>query len=410
MRFPTLRTQEHIVRMRLPFRHRLFLDLVLLSALWLGATLIGLALYERTTGSPAGPRASLDEIAASGRQLIETVDTMQLDSAGRAAISEHAGVIAERTILARRAERLYRSRTAVLGTVSVIVAAVLVGLSLVLARRWSGSISAPVEELVGWVRNIERGERLPDLATGRARAEPPELGTLRAALVEMAGVLETAKAREVERERLQAFRETARRVAHEMRGPLNAAQLALGRLAEVEGSSRHATAVTVLREETERLRRLADEFAIFGRLPEGPETEVDVAELIEGVVAAAVPADCPVRRSFQAGLVVRVRYELLRRGVENVVRNAVEATDDRGIVVRTSGSHGTVRITVADHGSGVARDDRERIFQPYTTTKAQGTGLGLTIAHQAATSHGGTLTVDDEPGGGAGFTFTLPAA
>lgn len=393
--------------MRLAFRHRLFLDLVLLSALWLGATLLGLALYERTTGSPAGPRATLDEIAASGRHVIETVDTTQLDSAGRAAISEHAGVIAERTILARRAERLYRSRTAVLGTVSVIAAAVLVGLSLVLAGRWSRSVSAPVEELVGWVRVIERGESVPGSATQR-RAEPPELGTLRTALVQMAGALEQARAREVERERLQAFRETARRVAHEMRGPLNAAQLALRRLSDVEGDQRHAAAVTVLREETERLRRLADEFAIFGRLPEGPETEIDVAELIEGVVAAAVPADCPVGRSLQPGLSVRGRYELLRRGVENVVRNAVDATDDRGIVVRASAGDGAVHVTVADHGPGVPGDQRERIFQPYVTTKAHGTGLGLTIAHQAATSHGGTLVVEDEPGAGAAFTFTIP--
>jgi len=396
--------------MRLAFRHRLFLDLVLLSALWLGATLVGVALYERTTGSPAGPRATLDEIAASGRHLLETVDTMQLDSASRAAISEHAGVIADRTILARRAERLYRSRTAVLGGVSVTAAVVLVGLSLLLARRWSRSISAPVEELVGWVRNIERGGRLRDVGTGPKRAEPPELGTLRTALVDMAGALEQAKAREVERERLQAFRETARRVAHEMRGPLNAAQLALRRLTGVEGDQRHATAVTVLREETERLRRLADEFSIFGRLPEGPETEVDVGELLEGVIAAAVPVDCPVTRSLQPGLVVRVRYEVLRRGVENVIRNAVDAADDRGIAVRTSASDGVVHITIADHGPGVASDVRARIFQPYVTTKAHGTGLGLTIAHQAATSHGGTLVVDDEPGGGAAFTFTLPAA
>jgi len=105
---------------------------------------------------------------------------------------------------------------------------------------------------------------------------------------------------------------------------------------------------------------------------------------------------------------VRMRYEVMRRAIENVVRNAVDATDDRGIAVRSAGGNGVVRITIADHGPGVPQSARERIFQPYLTTKVEGTGLGLTIARQAAISHGGTLVVDDEPEGGAAFTFTLP--
>jgi signal transduction histidine kinase len=117
-----------------------------------------------------------------------------------------------------------------------------------------------------------------------------------------------------------------------------------------------------------------------------------------------------VDRVIEPGLRLRGRYEVLRRGVENVVRNAVEATDARGIVVRAARSDSDIDLTIADHGPGVPVAERERIFQPYVTTKTQGTGLGLTMARHAATAHGGTLAVTDAPGGGAAFTFTLPAA
>jgi two-component system nitrogen regulation sensor histidine kinase NtrY len=223
--------------------------------------------------------------------------------------------------------------------------------------------------------------------------------------------MDTAREREAERQRLEAFRETARRVAHEMRGPLNAAQLALRRISSVGSDARQTTALAVVGEETERLRRMADEFALFGRLPEGPESDIDVGDLVRSVVNGAVPSDCLVTQDVAPGLRVRGRYEVLRRAVENVVRNAVEATDGRGIAVSAQREGGgRVRIAIADHGPGVPAADRERIFQPYMTTKAKGTGLGLTMARQAAVAHGGTLVVTDGVNAGAVFALTLPAA
>jgi two-component system nitrogen regulation sensor histidine kinase NtrY len=381
---------------------------VALGTLPLAAALLALAFYVRS-GSPVGPRAAIDEIAASGRGMVTALDTTRLDSTARAAVRGHIESIARRTTLARRADRLSRAEAAALGAVGLVLAVLVVGLSIVMVRRWSAQVSAPIEELVAWVRGIEAG-RAPPAADAAAGAGPPELDMLRAALRQMAAALEAAREREVERERLQAFRDTARRVAHEMRGPLNAAQLALGRLTSTEGDARHGTALAVLREETERLRRMADEFALFGRLPEGAESEIDLGEMVAGVLTAAVPSQCPVLRHIEPGLRVRGRYEVLRRAVENVVRNAVEVTDARGIAVHATRADGVVRLVVADHGPGVPTADRDRIFQPYVTTKSKGTGLGLAIARQAAGAHGGTLVVGDDAGGGAAFTFTLPAA
>jgi signal transduction histidine kinase len=391
---------------RLTFRHRLFLGLTVLGTLPLAAALVTLALYVRSTGSPAGPRAALDSITVSERAALAAVDTAALDDSARAALRRHAETIARGATLAHRAETLSRFYALLLGAALLLAAALAVGLSLVLVRRWSAQVSAPVEELVQWTRQIQRGEPLPG---GGNEGVALELGALRDALRDMASALDQARRQEVERERLQAFRETARRVAHEMRGPLNAAQLALRRLTDHAGANPDQ-ALQVLREETDRLLGLADEFAAFGRLPEGPESEIDLAELMENVLAATVPADCPVGRSLESGLKTRGRYEALRRAVQNVVRNAVQAADRRGIAVSASRDGERVVIAVTDYGSGIPVELRRRLFEPYVTTKPQGTGLGLAIAHQAVAAQGGTLTAEDSPGGGATFVFSLPAA
>ncbi len=392
--------------MRLTFRHRLFFGLIALGTVPLAAALVALALYVRSTTSLAGPRAAVDSITASGRAVMATLDTTALDDAARALVRRHAEQMARGATLTRRAEVLSRFEAAALGTLVLLAAALLVALSVIFVRNWSLQVSAPVEELVDWTRRIQRGEPLPP---GRGDRVAPELAALRDALREMAAALDEARRQEIERERLQAFRETARRVAHEMRGPLNAAQLALGRLLGHADSNSEA-ARRVLVEETERLKRMADEFAAFGRLPEGPESEIDVAELMESVLTATVPPECPVGTSLEPGLLIRGGYEALRRALQNVVRNAVQATDGRGIAVSAARDGARVVCVVRDHGAGIPADLRRGLFQPYVTTKPHGTGLGLAIAHQAVSAHGGTLTAEDTPGGGATFVFTFPAA
>lgn len=386
--------------MSLPFRHRVFLALVGLGTLPAAATLVVLAVQARSAGSPAGPGAALDEIASSAGSLIAVIDTTALDRAGRAALQEHATTIAERARLVHRAETITRTAATIAGAAVLLVAALVIAASLILARRWARYVSAPVEELVEWVGRVERGEPLPAAHRGGA----PEFSALRDAMRQLAAALERVRRQEVEQARLTAFRETARRVAHEMRGPLSATRLALRQLPATSPSA----AVEVLRDETARLERMAREFSEFGRLPEGPEAPVDIAELVDGVLAG-VPADeCPVARNVEPGLTVRGHYEPLRRAVENLVRNAVAFTDDRGIRISAQRTAQTVAITVRDHGPGVPDDMKERIFEPYVTTRSGGTGLGLALVRQTVLAHEGTVTVTNADGGGALFTVRLP--
>jgi len=387
--------------MRLTFRRRLFLTMVGLGTLPLAMALLVLALQVRSTGSPAGPRAALDEITESGQRLMSVVDTASLTPEVKDSLHAHAEVIARRTTLARRAETLTRIAAGALGLLIFIVAVVLVVVSLLLAGRWSGFVSAPIEELVEWVRRIEHREPLPS-ATGGHHA--PEFDALKSALRQMSGALDEARLKELEQERLRAFRETARRVAHEMRGPLTASQLALRQLKKVADEE----VTSVLWQETERLSQMAREFSEFGRLPEGPEAEISVDELIASVVNATVPPQIPVRTEVPIGVMIKGHYEPLRRAVQNLLNNALEVAGSAGIEIELERSDGHVRLSISDHGPGVPDEQKARVFDPYFTTKERGTGLGLALVRQTVIAHGGMIEVQDAPAGGAAFVITLP--
>lgn len=388
--------------MALHFRNRLFLALVGIGTLPVAVALVVLAVTVRSAASPTGARASLDEIAASGSALIGALDSAPLDSVARAALRSHTETIARRTVQARRAEVVTRTAAYLLGLVTLVVAALVVLASLLVARRWARYVSAPIEELVDWLGRVERREPLPTAGAGGA----PEFAALRDAVRQLGDALDRVRRQEREQERLTAFRETARRVAHEMRGPLSAARLALGRLQQGDAAARD-----VVEDETARLEGMARAFAEFGRLPEGPEAPVDLDELIAGVLTASVAQGaCPVTRNVEPNLRVRGHYEPLRRAVENLVRNAVSFTTDAGIVVTARRTTAGIEVAVRDHGPGVSEEMKERVFEPYVTTRRSGTGLGLALVRQTVLAHGGHVHVEDAPGGGAMFVVTLPEA
>ena len=394
--------------MRLAFRQRLFLGLAVLGTVPLAAALIVLALQVWSSGALAGPRAALDEVAVSGRAIIEAIDTTRLDEGERAALRDHTQTIARGTMMARRAETLRRYAAGALALVTLLAALVLIGVSLQLARRWSRYFSAPIEELTSWVQRIEQRQPLPDQANTRSA---PEFASLQSALREMSRAVETARRQELEKERLVAFREVARRVAHEIRGPLTSARLALDQLEKnPDGSSDRDSAIEVLREENRRLEHMAREFSEFGRLPEGPEADIDLGQLLDSVIPATVPDEVHINRSVDADLLVHGHYEPLRRAVQNLLRNAVEASEGEAIDINARWRDGHVQLEIADHGLGITPDAREQIFEPYFTTKGAGTGLGLAIVKQIVEVHGGTVTVSDTPGGGATFAIELPAS
>jgi two-component system nitrogen regulation sensor histidine kinase NtrY len=393
--------------MPLPFRQRIFVILAALTAVPTALAVVGWAFAVRTVAPSAGARVALEEVAASARAMVERLDTTRLAPRERAALREHLERLSASVTLARRAEayvRLYASGFAV---VVVVLGSLVVIAALRLAGHLSRQLSRPIDELVGWTRLIRR--RLP-LPLGPPPRGAPEFEALRQALRELAAALETAREKELEAERLRAFREVARRVAHEIKNPLTAMRIAVDQLRRSDGAAGGPeTAVAVLAAETERLERLAREFAEFGRLPEGPKSEVDLVDLLTELGNTAVPPEIAVRvRANGAPARLLGYYEPLRRAFANLLRNAAEAMDGRGaidVAVERDGS--TIVVTIADHGPGIPEELRQRVFEPYFTTKSDGTGLGLALVRQAVEAHGGRIAVTETPGGGATFTVTL---
>src|SRR6266568_201095 len=390
--------------MPLPFRQRIFVILVALTAVPTALAVVGWALAVRTVGPSAGARVALEEMAASAREMLDHMDTTRLAPAERAALRQHLAQLSNSVSLARRAETYLRYYA---GGFALVVA-------VRLARHLSRQLSRPIDELVGWTRLIRR--RLPLPGEGLAARGAPEFEALRQALRELATALEAARDKELEAERLRAFREVARRVAHEIKNPLTSMRIAVDQLGRSGGPvDGRATAVEVLAAETRRLERLAKEFSEFGRLPEGPKSEVDLVDLLVELGRSAVPDDVAVTvRANGAGEGPPCRllghYEPLRRAFSNLLRNAAEAMDGHGTIeIAVSRDGPGILVTIADHGRGISDELRHRVFEPYFTTKQDGTGLGLALVRQTVEAHNGSITVADTPGGGATFSIVLSA-
>ena len=198
--------------------------------------------------------------------------------------------------LARRAETFLRYYTAGFAVVILLLGAAVLYAAVNLAGHLSRQLSRPIDELVGWTQLIRRHEPLP---IGTPTRGAPEFEALRQALRELAAALATARDRELEAERLRTFREVARRVAHEIKNPLTSMRIAVDQLQRPDGRpDRTAIAVQVLAAETDRLERLAKEFSEFGRLPEGPQSEVDLVELLEELGRTGVPIELPTGLSY----------------------------------------------------------------------------------------------------------------
>jgi signal transduction histidine kinase len=391
--------------MRLAFRQRILLILICLGAVPTAVAILGWALTVRSTTPAAGALRAMEDVGASGRTLLQTIDSTRLSRAERTALANHAAKLNGALVRFQRVETFGRYYYAGLGLVVLLVGAAFLYTSVRLGGHLSRQLSRPIEELIGWAGHIQRMEPLPP---DRPRRGAPEFEALRRALRDMAAGLEQGRAREIEAERLRAFRETARRVAHEMRNPLTPIRLAVAQLARSSAGPQRE-AIEVLVAESDRLEQLAREFTEFGRLPEGPAAPIDLGELLTDLARSSVPPGMEVRLTLDRNLPPLMgHYDPLRRAFGNMLRNAVEASPpDGSIDLAARAEEGGVRIEIRDHGVGVPPDLADHIFDPYVTGKSGGTGLGLALARQTVEMHQGSIALEPTPGGGATFVVRI---
>jgi len=390
----------------LTFRQRILWALLALGVLPTGAVLVTWALTLQSGSTAEAMRTAVAESGTSGRVLIQTLDTTRLSVAERRALNDHATALSTALSRAQQISAYSKYVGATATVVLLLLGAIIIYAGSRIAGHLSRQLSRPIGELVEWTGFIRRREALP---TEPPKRGAPEFGVLRDALREMADDLGEASRRELEAERLRAFREVARRVAHEMKNPLTPMRFAVAQLSR-SATPAQADALDVLATESARLEQLAREFADFGRLPEGPAAEVDLAELLGELCRTSVPPEITVVFAADPSTPnILGHLDPLRRAFANVLRNAGEAQEGRGeirVTLRPKLDGAEVRI--ADRGPGVKPSDRERIFQPYITTKKDGTGLGLALVRQTVEVHGGTVGVEENPTGGAVFVFWLP--
>src|SRR5712671_1964121 len=286
--------------MALPFRRRIFVILVVMTVVPTVLAVAGWVVSIRRLLPAAGARASTERVAATARSLLEGVDTLHLTVRERVLLRQHFDEVSTSVSLARRAETFLRYYTAGFALVILLLGATVLYAAVNLAGHLSRQLSRPIDELVGWTQLIRRHEPLPG---GPPPRGAPEFESLRQALRELAAALAAARERELEAERLRAFREVARRVAHEIKNPLTSMRIAVDQLRRKDGMTegRRETAMEVMAAETDRLERLAREFADFGRLPEGPQSEVDVVELLQELGRTAVPEGVKVSVEANGG-------------------------------------------------------------------------------------------------------------
>jgi signal transduction histidine kinase len=193
-------------------------------------------------------------------------------------------------------------------------------------------------------------------------------------------------------------------LAHEVRNPLNSAKLQLEllerRLKRDSSEPKLLEPVVVTQQELERLTRLLGAFLAFARPAELDLGDYDVVELVRDVAAGEAAAGATVNVDGHEPVLARVDAVKLRQIVQNLVRNAVEASAPAGtVVVRVTGDAATVRIRVEDNGPGIPAEVRNRVFEPFFTTKTGATGLGMSIVYSMVTLHGGTIDLESDDRG-----------
>ena len=221
-------------------------------------------------------------------------------------------------------------------------------------------------------------------------------------------------------QKVAAWREVARRLAHEIKNPLTPIQLCAERMqrhfADAPASTKalveECTATIV--GEVESLKGLVYEFSQFARMPAPRAVPTDLHALLDDALALyrGLFTDVEIRAKYAATAPkVSVDPEQLRRVIINLVDNAIEAMERQGAIdVETEhdAAHSVVRIVIADNGPGIPPAEREKLFLPYYSTKQRGSGLGLAIVRRIVAEHGGSIEVTDNAPRGTRFAIELP--
>lgn len=300
----------------------------------------------------------------------------------------------------------------------VVAIGVLIGLLL----SWWGAarVTRPVRRLVEGAREVSSGNwgaRVSVRGGG-------EMSQLAGAFNRMTEQLSEQREQLVQAERVAAWRELARRLAHELKNPLFPLQTTVENLQRAKDRSpdqfeevfRESTGILLA--EIDNLKTIVARFSDFARMPQPELASVNINEVVRGAVrlfeaqfsAVGRPPITPEFHLAEDLPPIQADAAMLHRAIENLVLNGMDAMPAGGVLMlRTSHRAGEVDIEVSDTGTGLTPQECDRLFTPYYTTKQHGTGLGLAVVQSVVSDHGGRVSVESESGVGTSFHIHLPA-
>jgi two-component system, NtrC family, nitrogen regulation sensor histidine kinase NtrY len=290
-------------------------------------------------------------------------------------------------------------------------------LAIVFSLWIAARVSRPIEEMARASEAVAAGNW--DV-TVQERGHD-ELTVLARSFNHMTAELAAQRERLVQTERVAAWRELARRLAHELKNPLFPLQLTVENLSrarqlpEPEFDEVFQESTRTLGMEIANLKKIIGRFSDFSKMPRPQLERIDAADLVERVRALYATA-CGENVILQTHVAdgpmpLDADPELLYRALSNLVLNAMDAMPNGGTVTISAKPAGSaIELTVGDTGEGLTPEECERLFTPYYTTKEHGTGLGLAIVQSIVADHAGTIAVESHAGSGAKFIISLPMA
>ena len=304
-------------------------------------------------------------------------------------------------------------------------AALLVGgggvvLAILLSSWASARVTRPVVDLARAAQDVASGNWSASVQV----EGHDEVAQLAESFNRMTSELLAQKERLVQTERVAAWRELARRLAHELKNPLFPLQLTVENLIRAREQSPEMfeeifrESSQTLLAEISNLKGIIGRFSEFSKMPQPQLQRVQVNEIVEAVARLfQVQFQAQGREAIHCEMQLDRRLgpiaadpELLHRALSNLVLNAMDAMPKGGtLTLRTRRDDGKVAVEVCDTGSGLTPEECERIFTPYYTSKQHGTGLGLAIVQSVVSDHGGRISVHSEPGKGTTFVIELPS-
>jgi signal transduction histidine kinase len=294
----------------------------------------------------------------------------------------------------------------------------------ILTSLWiAARVSGPIEQLARAAEEVAAGHWETSVPERKRRLGRDEVDALARGFNHMTGQLASQRERLVQSERVAAWRELARRLAHELKNPLFPLQLTVENLvrarmlSESEFDEVFRESTQTLAMEIANLKTIIARFSDFSKMPKPELERIDAREVLERLRSLYESAgQTEANILFEVKLSAKpmpldVDPELLHRALSNLVLNAMDAMPKGGTLTLSAQPRADqIKIRVADTGEGMTPEECKRLFTPYYTTKLHGTGLGLAIVQSVIADHAGTISVESRRGGGTIFFIALPKA